>query len=91
MAQLSLVSVRERRRRKVVIWTLWLQMCCLVSWFLMVTMSSIHKSRPHIRFILNTYAKRHYIKKLAYSDEAYCISELRMSKNAFHKLYEICC
>ncbi|MFQ6661729.1 hypothetical protein Gotur_029779 [Gossypium turneri] len=80
MAHLPLIVQSVRRKRNGIALTIWLQMCTVVSWFLVTlgVIHSLHTYRPRIRsYILNFYAKQDYVKRLVYA------RELKSSRNMF--------
>ncbi|KAH1031456.1 hypothetical protein J1N35_043630 [Gossypium stocksii] len=92
MARLPLIVQNERRKRIGLAITIWLQMCTVVSRFLVAlsAIHSLHTYRPRIRsYILDFYTKRYYVKRLVYaSDETY-IEQVRMNRITFFKLCEM--
>ncbi|XVF59148.1 hypothetical protein PTKIN_Ptkin07bG0252500 [Pterospermum kingtungense] len=92
MARLGIIRNAERRKRIVAVLTIWLEMCVVVSWFLIFlsTTSSLHTYRPRIRsYSLDFYAKRDYVRRLLHDSDESCISQLRMNRAAFFKLCEM--
>ncbi|MFQ6661728.1 hypothetical protein Gotur_029779 [Gossypium turneri] len=78
MAHLPLIVQSVRRKRNGIALTIWLQMCTVVSWFLVTlgVIHSLHTYRPRIRsYILNFYAKQDYVKRLVYASDKTCIEQ----------------
>ncbi|MFQ6667458.1 hypothetical protein Gotur_033475 [Gossypium turneri] len=78
MARLPLIVQSVRHKRIGLALTIWLQMCTVVSWFLVTlgAIHSLHTYRSRIRsYILDFYAKRDYVKRLVYA------RELKSSRN----------
>ncbi|MFQ6634671.1 hypothetical protein Gotur_010512, partial [Gossypium turneri] len=70
MARVPLIGQSVRRKRIGLALTIWLQICRIVSWFLLTlgVIHSLHTYRPRIRsYILDFYAKRDYVKMLIYA------------------------
>ncbi|MFQ6667455.1 hypothetical protein Gotur_033475 [Gossypium turneri] len=92
MARLPLIVQSVRHKRIGLALTIWLQMCTVVSWFLVTlgAIHSLHTYRSRIRsYILDFYAKRDYVKRLVYaSDETY-IEQVRINRITFFKLCEM--
>ena len=92
MARLSLSSNAERRKKIVVVLTVWVEMCTIVSWLLisMMAASSLRTYRPRFRsYSLDFYAKRDYVRRLVHDNDTSCISQVRMNKVTFFKLCEM--
>ena len=67
MARLPLIAQTVRRKRIGIVVTIWLEICNIVSWFILTlgAIDSLHTYRPRIRsYILDFYAKRDYVKML---------------------------
>ncbi|MFQ6621139.1 hypothetical protein Gotur_002662 [Gossypium turneri] len=78
MACLPLIVQSETQTRIGLALTVWLQMCRVVSWFLVTlgVVFSLHTYRPRIRsYILDFYAQRVYVKRLVHA------SGLKFSRN----------
>ncbi|MFQ6621136.1 hypothetical protein Gotur_002662 [Gossypium turneri] len=92
MACLPLIVQSETQTRIGLALTVWLQMCRVVSWFLVTlgVVFSLHTYRPRIRsYILDFYAQRVYVKRLVHaSDETY-IEQVRMNRITFFKLCDM--
>ena len=91
MTRLSQTSAK-RKKRIVAIVTAWLEMCSVVSWFLtsMMAASSLSTYRPKFRsYLLDFYSKREYVRCLVHDNDESCISQVRMNRLTFFKLYEM--
>ncbi|XVF56330.1 hypothetical protein PTKIN_Ptkin06aG0110400 [Pterospermum kingtungense] len=92
MARLSLIRSAKRRKRIVVVLTMWLEMCSVVSSFLnfLAAIISLNTYRPKVRsYSLDFYSKREYVRRLVHENDESCISQLRMNRAAFFKLCEM--
>ena len=85
MTRLSRTSVEIRKKIMVVV-TVWLKMCSVLSWFLtsMMVASSLSTYRPKFRsYFLDFYAKREYMRRLVHDIDESCISQVRMKRLVF--------
>ncbi|XVF65854.1 hypothetical protein PTKIN_Ptkin09bG0284500 [Pterospermum kingtungense] len=92
MARLSLAKNAERRKKIVIVFTMWLEFCSVVNSFLsfLGTIISLHAYRPKVRsYSIDFYMKREYVRRLVHENDDTAISQLRMSRAAFFKLCEM--
>ncbi|MBA0744005.1 hypothetical protein Gogos_006648 [Gossypium gossypioides] len=86
MACLPLIVQSERRKRIGLTLTVWLQMCTVASWFLVMlgAVSSPQTYRPRIRsYILDFCAQRDYVKRLVHASDETCIEQVRINRSVF--------
>ena len=72
-----------------VVVTVWLEMCNVISWLLssMLSASSLSTYRPKFRsYSLDFYANQDYVRCLVHNNDESCISQVRMNRVAFFKL-----
>ncbi|KAJ8774298.1 hypothetical protein K2173_009729 [Erythroxylum novogranatense] len=89
---LSLRRNAERTKRIVVVLTIWLQLCNIVSSLLILLASeaSLFSYRPRVRrYLHNFYANRDYLRRILHDNDESCISMVRMNRQAFFKLCEM--
>ncbi|PPD96280.1 hypothetical protein GOBAR_DD06684 [Gossypium barbadense] len=92
MARLPLIGQSVMRKRIGIALTIWLQICRIASWFLLIlgAIHSLHTYRPRIRsYILDFYTKRDYVKRLINASDETCIEQVRMNRISFFKLCEM--
>ncbi|KAJ8758540.1 hypothetical protein K2173_000261 [Erythroxylum novogranatense] len=89
---LSVHRNKERTKRIVVVLTVWLELCHVVSslFNLLVLEASLYSYRLRVKsYFLNFYANRDYVRRIVHENDESCISMFRMNRQAFFKLCEM--
>ncbi|XP_063945568.1 protein ALP1-like isoform X2 [Daucus carota subsp. sativus] len=86
MARLPLSKRNSRRRKRIMLYMVWLKMIASISWYfqMIVVLGTRVALRP--RYSIFKMERIHYVDRLVKQSDDMCIKNLRMDMKTFHKL-----